>query len=286
MFGLPEVVQSQILASFCDGKSISTYFHAILCSESSNPIAFDLVRDALVHRYKNLASMKQLGDQEEVRDVLDIIREEIRTCKVIKTTSGSVVINDSDTSFRESLSTKISDYCAIVDYFDKTRMQELEKSGEFVLWNGELRTQGGRIRNASLSTKIWSITAMDFFHDQLELYNDCFTHPASSDFSSSLVESPYGTLSVDLEQDKAVFQRTRHSLSGDPDSLRFFLVPSQMEYEPTVGFAIHPMDASMMCLLCHWDQNDEGDFEYSLMRFPENAIRILKRLEYKNDLQS
>jgi len=291
MLGLPEVVQSQILSSFCDGKSISTFFHVILCNQSLNPVAFDLVRDALVDRYKNLASSEQfqLGNHEEIRDVLDIVREEIRTCKVVKSAIGGgrrMVIDDGDASFREGVAAKISDYCAIIDYFDKMRLQKSETFGEFILWCGELQLQqGGKIRRACLSSKSWTVTAMDFFHDQLELNNHCLTHPAaaSCDFLPSLMESPFGILDMELETDEAAFQRTRHSLSGDPDSSRYFLVPSQMEYEPTIGFAMNPNPnfTHRRCLTCHWDECDEGDFEYSLSRLSENAIRILSRLEFE-----
>ena len=76
-----EVVQSQILSSFLDGKSTSTYFHVLLCNNSLQSSAFHLIRDALVDRYLNLAKSEHFAKHnDEVRDVLDIIREDIRTC--------------------------------------------------------------------------------------------------------------------------------------------------------------------------------------------------------------
>lgn len=282
MLGLPEVVQSQILSSFCDGKSISTYFHVIHCNQSLNQISFDLIRDALVDRYKNLASDKQFGNNEEVKDVLDIIREDIRTCQVISSVEGRMLIDDGETSLREGVAKKVSDYCAIVDYFDNMRFQGSETMNEFILWCGQLRTQGGIIQRACLSSRIWTVTAMDFFHDQLELNNYSLTHPASDDFIPSLFETPFGFLDVELESDSELFKRTQFGLSEEPSSRRYFLVPSQMEYEPTIGFALSS-GTQRSCLICHWDQDDEGDFEYSLTRLSENAKRILRRLELLPD---
>jgi hypothetical protein len=282
MLGLPEVVQSQILSSFCDGKSASTYFHVILCNKNLNSIAFDLIRDALVDRYKNLAMNVQLvGDNEEIRDVLDIIREDIRTCKVLKSNAGRMVIDDGENSLREGLATKVSDYCAIIDYFDTMRLQKLDKVGEFILWCGELQIQGETIQRASLSSPFWSVTAMDFFYDQLELNCHCLCHPAPNASHQSLIEDQFefGFLDVDLETDEGTFKRTRHGLSDEIGSSRFFLVPSQMEYEPTVGFSLNRTLTKRRCLECHWDGNDEGDFEYSLSHLPKNAIRILSRMK-------
>ena len=285
MLGIPEVVQSQILSSFCDGKSISTYFHVIHCNKSLNTTSFDLTRDALVDRYQNLANSHEFRNHDEVRDVLDIIREDIRTCKVIQSVGDKMLIDDGDSSLREGVATKISDYCVIIDYFDAMRFQRSDRVDEFILWCGELQTQRGTLQRACLSSRTWTVTAMDFFHDQLELNNQCLIHPASTiinEFIPPLLEAdvPFGFLDVELESDFETFRRTLFGLSEERESLRYFLVPSQMEYdwEPSIGFALN-MDTDRKCLICHWDEIDEGDFEHSLTRLSENAKRILKRLE-------
>ena len=284
MIGLPEVVQSQILSSFCDGKSIATYFHVISCNESLKAAAFDLLRDALVDRYQNIAQDDRIIFNEEAKDVIDIIREEIRTCRAMQSANSgalSVIIGeDSHMSSRESASKKISDYCAIIDYFDRMRQQSPEKVGEFVLWCGGVQSQGGRIRRASLCSKFWSVTAMDFFYDQLELNNHGFTHPASSAYEPPFGD-PFGTLdvSIELENDEFTFKRVEHSLSEDLMSSRSVLVPSQMEYEYSIGFALNRDLSERRNFACYWDLCDDGDFEYSLSRLPENVIRVLTRLE-------
>ena len=277
MIGLPEGIQSQILSSFCDGKSISTYFHVIHCNQSLNEVSFDLIRDALVDRYKNLADCQQFTDHEEVRDVLDIIREDIRTCRMIISSDDRMLIEYGDSCLREAATTKIPDYCVIIDYFDKMRVQRPDRVDEFILWCGKLETQRGTIQKACISSRIWSVTAMDFFHDELELNNQYLTHPASFIFVPYLFEFPFGYLDILLESDLEVFNRTRFSLRESPDTTRFFLVPSQMEYEPNIGFALN-QESERDCLICCWDGNDRGDFEYSLTRLAENAKRILERL--------
>lgn len=285
MIGIPEVVQSQILSSFLDGKSISTYFHVLLCNSSLRSSAFHLIRDALVDRYLNLAKSEHFAKHnDEVRDVLDIIREDIRTC----TENGRAAIDvvgvghQIDTSSDDGcLSvTNISEWCAIIDYFDRMRARSGEWAGVCTVWCGELVTQNfGTIQQACISTAFWTVTAMDHFYDQLELNNHYLTHPMKHD--ASLMEMSYGELDVTSStSDDIAFQRIIYSLNSDAGSPRYsVLVPSHMEYEPTLGFALNDHASQRENLVCYWDGNDRGDFEYSLSHLGENAIRILNRLD-------
>eukprot|EP00978_Attheya_sp_CCMP212_P021108 scaffold61260_cov63-Attheya_sp.AAC.2 len=282
---IPDVIQSQLLSSFCSGTTISTYFHVLSCNHSLQPGAFPLIRDALVDRYKNLAQSKCLACHEEVRDVLDVIREDIRTCHIVTSADGRIVCDEGEASLREALVTKISGWCAIVDYFDKM-MPSDSHAGEFVMWCGALETHGfGTIQKACLSTPYWTVTALDYFYEQLELNHHYLVHPAVGGLLPlSVLETPFGLLEAESHSDGTVLRRMRHSLSIDHESARFIFVPSQQEYEPTLGFALNDGGRTQgKSLTCYWDGADEGDFEYSLSRFPENAIRILTRINQCND---
>jgi len=282
MIDLPEGLQSSILSRFCDGRSIAIFFEVLFSNKQLRQLAFDLVRDALVDRYKRLAEV-EFNNYEEIRDVLDIIREEIRMCRVAEDVNGQMICDEGDATLRESVAKNISSWCAIIEYFDTMRLQTGDRSGEFVLWCGQLKThQGfGTIQRAELASALWTVTSMDYVFDQLELNNHYLTHPARDSLQPSLLESPYGMLNVEAKEDFDVLQRIRHALRPDPNSARFMLVPSQMEYEPTLGFALNQHQVKRKCLLFHWDGNDEGDFEYSLTRLAENVKRILQRI--RND---
>ena len=81
---LPEQVVSQVLSSYCDGRSISCFFNVLRGSRDLCPLSFNkIIKDALVHRYKSLAKSCEesaLADKLlEVYCVVDMVREEIRT---------------------------------------------------------------------------------------------------------------------------------------------------------------------------------------------------------------
>lgn len=266
-----EGVQSSLLSSFCDGKSISTYFHVLICSYSFQHVAFTIIRDALVDRYSCLAK----ENDKEARDVLDIIREDVRTFKDTHSIGGTL-------DYTNGMVTKISEWCAIVDYFDRMRAQSGVRAREFIIWCGQLETRGfGKMEQACVSTLRWTVTAMDHFYDQLELSNHYLTHPATQGLPTSVVDIPFGKLEVNSESDDAVLQRILYSLNLDVESPRYsFLVPSHLEYEPTMGFSLNDT-CQRRSLICYWDEDDMGDFEYSLSRLGENSVRILSRLDEK-----
>uniref|UniRef100_A0A7S4MVZ8 Uncharacterized protein n=1 Tax=Odontella aurita TaxID=265563 RepID=A0A7S4MVZ8_9STRA len=272
---LNDPLQSQILSTFCDGKSMSTFFIVLRGNQIHRPFAFDVLRDALVDRYKNLARTGVLSKNMEVRDCLDVIREDIRTCGIIDSDDGTLVCDDDEYS---DVVAKVSQWCAIVDYFDS-----MKSRSDFVLWAGPIQTQGfGKIESASVSSPFWTVTALDYFYQELELNNHYLTHPSTNGLPSSLVDSPFGMLKVDTEGDVERLGRVQYSLSSDPDSgSRFALVPSQQEYEPTFCFALPSGSSSSYkhTLALFWEGEDDIDFEYSLRRIGENVIRLLSRLE-------
>eukprot|EP00557_Chaetoceros_sp_GSL56_P002385 CAMPEP_0176487346 /NCGR_PEP_ID=MMETSP0200_2-20121128/6078_1 /TAXON_ID=947934 /ORGANISM="Chaetoceros sp., Strain GSL56" /LENGTH=282 /DNA_ID=CAMNT_0017884159 /DNA_START=114 /DNA_END=962 /DNA_ORIENTATION=- len=282
MIGLPDSVQSAILAIYCDGKSIASFYAAVSSSRTLRGVIFDITRDALVGRYLNL-SHTFYRTQDEIRDVLDIIREEIRKSRAMIDSHGTLMCYDDVTSISELAAKRVSDWCAIIEYFDKMRVQTGDKYGYFILWIGSLETQSGfgSLHKASLSSAYWSVTAMDYLHNELELNNHYIMHPVSYDSELlSGTESYFGKLYVEDENDKQVLARIEYSLSTDPNSSRFILVPSQMEYEPTIGFSrniYYPSRQKSLAFL--WNGQDNGDFEDALSKLAENIKRVLLRLK-------
>jgi hypothetical protein len=282
MIGLPDGLQSSILANYCDGKSIALFFEAAASSRPLRGVIFDVIRDALVGRYLHL-SQTCYRTHDEIRDVLDIIREEIRKSRAMLSSDGTIMCYNDLTEFSDMASKRISDWCAIIEYFDAMKFQASDNHGYFTLWIGSLEMQSGfgRLRNASISSAYWSVTAMDFLYNELELNNHYLMHPASD--GSALVsatESYFGMLQVESENDEKVLDRIEYSLSNDPSSSRFILVPSQMEYEPTMGFCRNQYFPSKQRGLAFlWDGQDDGDFEDTLSKLAENIKRVLLRMK-------
>lgn len=284
-FGLPENIISQLLSTYCDGRSFSTFFHVLLGNRTLCSFAFSVLRDALVDRYITLASPETyIGENREIRDCLDIIREDIRTCSVIQSdTDGRLVCNHDEYS---DVSTLVSEWCAILDYFDYMR---LRKGHDFVLWCGPMHSQGlGTMEVTYLSSSFWTVTSMDYLYKELELNNHCLTHPAIDTLHPDV--SHYGILEVGTKEDIEILNRIRYGMSPDlaSGSRYNILVPGHQEYEPTMGFS-RPEESTFLdsyqgrhnhSLAFLWVGHDEGgDFEHSLSRLGENVIRILSRME-------
>mmetsp|Transcript_2628 Transcript_2628/g.3821 ORF Transcript_2628/g.3821 Transcript_2628/m.3821 type:complete len:325 (+) Transcript_2628:135-1109(+) len=321
---LPESVQSSILSQYSDASSILFYFVAILSSSSTSTsyskqqhyiTSYSTLKDALVHRYKDLAEKHK--HEEELKDVLDIIREEIRTSKLIfisKTKNnneetpnvGNVYLSINDAAAAattESLYQKVSDWCAILSYFDtmKKKQQHLSttNTNEYILWCGPITSHHvtGKINCAYVTSNIWTITSLDYLYNTLELCNEYLTHPYTSyqeEESLDLISFPYGYLRVfsgkKNEKDVSLLKRIQYVIEPNNyndlvDVLSNVIVPSQMEYEDVlkVGFGYDYKkadDDDDHKLLFYWDGEDEGDFEYSLSRFADNVKRILVRMKH------
>jgi len=105
-------------------------------------------------------------------------------------------------------------------------------------------------------------------------------HPVSDSFELlSATESYFGMLHID-ENDEQVLARIEYSLSTDPSSSRFILVPSQMEYEPTMGFSrniYYPSRQKGLAFL--WNGQDDGAFEVALSKLAGNIKRVLIRMK-------
>ena len=284
--GLPDEIISQLLGSFADGKSMSTFYMALQSNRSlrQDGSAFDIIRNALVHRLKSLAADKRLKPSrcEEMRDCIDIFREEIRTANV-DTELGRLVDDMKRISnLNKKTMTIISEWCAIVEYFDISLCLD-----EYVVWVGEIETRFGRMSSVCARTPFWSITNFQYMHQQLELGCEALVPPNPTSSFGHLLDQPYGSLAALTEVDVEVMQRLRVSMSLDEESNRFALVPNQFEYEDsTIAFTPTPNDQAGREMLqyerhlqCLWDQQDEIDFDESLSNFGEDCLRILQRLQ-------
>ena len=219
---------------------------------------------------------------EELRDCVDIFREEIRTA-CVDTELGRLVDDMKRISnLNKSTMTIVSEWCAIVEYFDISLCLD-----EYVVWVGEIETRFGRMNSVCVRTPFWSVTNFRYMYQQLELGCEALVPPNPTSSFGHLLDQPYGSLAVLAEVDAEVMHRLRVSMSLDEGSNRFALVPNQFEYEDsTIAFTPTPNDQAGREMLqherhlrCLWDQQDEIDFDESLSNFGDNCLRILQRLQ-------
>lgn len=252
----PVDVLSGILSLWCDGKSISTFLIVAKGNRDLRDSHFALIRDALVRRYVELA--EELRNFEEINDVLDAIREDVRNS------------DPRDGSF------KFPEWCAILDYFDG----QTKENSEWVVWCGPVETQFGTVQ-ARVSTREWTPSALQYWHGELELVHFALV-PPRRDAAIEMME-PYGRLDGMREDDDEILKRLRHTLSGDSVSGRRALVPSHMEYDPTLMFTLPPQqfdqgeERSGPAFICYWEEDDGYGWEESIDKLGENVIRIMNR---------
>ena len=283
--GLSDDIISQLLASFADGKSMSTFYFALQsCRLFRHDVAFIIIRNALVHRLKSLAADDRLKPKrcEEMRDCIDILREEIRTGSVDIDTGRLVDDGARVSNLRKSAMTIVSEWCAIVDYFDINLCLD-----EYVVWVGRLGTRFGEMGPVCIRTPLWSITHLQYMHMQIGVRCEALVPPNPTTSFAHLLDQPYGSLSALTAIGAEVMERLRTSMSLDEESNRFRLAPAQFEYEDsTIAFTPTPNDQASREMLqnerhlrCLWDQQDEIDFDESLTNFGEDCLRILKGLQ-------
>jgi hypothetical protein len=283
--GLSDDIISQLLASFADGKSISTFYLSLQsCRLFRHEVAFTIIRDALVHRLKSLAADDRLKPRrcEEMRDCIDILREEIRTGSVDIETGRLVDDGARISSLRKSAMTIVSEWCAIVDYFDINLCLD-----EYVVWVGQqVNTRFGQMGPVCIRTPFWSITHLQYMHAQIDLACEALVPPNPTSRFAHLLDQPYGSLSALTAIGTEVMERLRTSMSLDEESNRFALTPNQFEFATTIAFTPTPNDQVSREMLqherhlrCLWDRQDDMDFDDSLTNFGEDCLRILKGLQ-------
>lgn len=279
---LPEQVISQVLSSYCDGRSISCFFNVLRGSRDLCPSSFDkIVKDALVHRYKSLAKSCEesaLADKLlEVYCVMDMVREEIRTSSESSVGNGRFSHGNG-----KSVITKVAEWCCIVDYFEMMNGTSTD-APNLIVWCGPVSSQFGEMQHAHLMTSAvnWTVTAMHHFYRNVELTNVTLVPPALEPLSPGILGRYYGDLTVSTPADSGVMHQLRYSMNTDQDSLRGALVFSDSEYagadELAMGFTRGVFTEHRLEL--YWDGRDECDFDESVHCLGENALRIMSRLE-------
>jgi hypothetical protein len=202
---LPDTALAAILSGFCDGKTISTLALNVVSNRSGHCRFWNICRNVLVERYIRLSrhgsllSSSSSSAYEEIRDVLDITREDIR-----------LSTNDDDD---DDMITKFSHWCAILDYFEtqlhlfqiaaaaQSQQQQQQQSNQpssstsssspmllprrrepqWIVWRGNMTMPNGEIQ-CYLTTPFWSVGAMRFWQ-QMEQENASFCRPSPPNFA-------------------------------------------------------------------------------------------------------
>jgi hypothetical protein len=289
---LPTEVLASVLGRYSRGRTLSTFLCVALGHRSTRQAAFAICRGALVQRYIELSQDKKLKESacyEESRDVLDIVREDIR------------LSNDDD----DAIVTKFSEWCAILDYFE----MQLEAtapprflSPQWIVWCGEMEIPYGRIRSY-LTTPFWTVCGLHYWRNQ-ELSQLSLTRPRHSNFN--FVDGDdrvlYGTFFGMNAHDRTplnlqCLDLEVHTLVDVSDRRRYCLVPLNQSYDDSSSFVV--VDHSLVCrthtdslfvcpllidpgqqsLCCCWDKEVGEDlWEDAMSNFGQNAIRIMETL--------
>jgi hypothetical protein len=278
---LPSEVLAAVLCGYSQGKTISTFLVVARGNATLRRVAFPLCRGALVQRYMELRLRVQ--EDDEIRDVLDIVREDIRLSE-----------DDAD----DHIMTKFSGWCAILDYFEtQLAISVSYRRPQWVVWSGRLEIQYGDIE-AYLTTPDWTVGAMLYWRTA-ELASFTVTHPRNVDFHFTQERIPYGTLfgMHEMDRRRLGIQSSDIEVSvlrDTVDARRHALVPLNEAYDenPSVAFADHSLvsrtHASVAVgplliapgresLCCCWDKElGEDDWEEAIASFGEHAIRVMR----------
>ena len=293
LIDLPYEVLASVLGRFSRGRTLSTFLCVALGHRSIRQAAFAICRGALVQRYVELSQDPRITHtecNEEIRDVLDVIREDIR------------LSNDDD----DAIVTKFSEWCAILDYFEM-QLEATASLGfrcpQWIVWCGEMEIPYGLIRTY-LTTPFWTVCALQYWRNQ-ELSQFTLTRPRDSEFTFMAEDddrAPYGTFfginaSEHTQLNLQCLDLEVHSLSDTMDGRRYCLVPLNESYDERSSFIV--MDHSLICrthanvsfkspllidpdqqsLCCCWDKDlGEDLWDDAISNFGQNAIRIMESL--------
>lgn len=289
---LPTEVLASVLGRYSRGLTLSTFLCVALGERSTRQAAFAICRGALVQRYVELTQDSSLKDSpcyEEIRDVLDVVREDIR------------LSNDDD----DAIVTKFSEWCAILDYFEmqlEATIPPRFRCPQWIVWCGEMEIPYGRICSY-LTTPFWTVSALQYFRNQ-ELSQFTLTRPRQSEFCFDDEDNrvPYGTFFGMNPRDHTPLNLQCsdlevHSLLDVTDRRRYCLVPLNESYDRYSSFVV--VDHSLICrthtnnlfvcpllidpdqqsLCCCWDKElGEDLWDDAISSFGENAIRIMETL--------
>jgi hypothetical protein len=289
---LPTEVLASVLGRYSRGRTLSTFLCVALGQRSTRHAAFAICRGALVHRYVELSQDEELkisACYEEIRDVLNVVREDIR------------LSNDDD----DRIVTKFSEWCAILDYFE----MQLEATApprfrcpQWIVWCGEMEIPYGRIC-CYLATPFWTVCALQYWRNQ-ELSQFSLTRPRHSDFVFVDGDNrvPYGTFFGTNSRDHTPLHLQCsdlevHTLLDVSDRRRYCLVPLNESYDDFSSSVV--VDHSLICrthtnnlfvcpllidpgqqsLCCCWDKESAEDlWDEAISNFGQNAMRIMGTL--------
>lgn len=262
LLDLPSEVLSSVLGSFLDGKSISTFLLVIQCSQQcDSESVLSLLRNALVNRYGQLKS--KLSGDEEISDVLMVLREDIRTSEEI---------------------VKFPEWCAVLDYFE-SQLSSFAKSG-WIVWCGPLETVFGEFQ-ANLRCKSgWTLGALQYWYNDIELQQFAIVHPFSRTVNEEKYNPDifYGSVEGVKPVGTALLQRLYLTLEHDPDHWKRYLVLRSRSYDEELSEYFTPITGDDTGLFCYWGSSeDHYDWEEALDKLGDNVIRIMSRaIEAKN----
>jgi hypothetical protein len=275
---LPSEVLAAVLGGFSSGKAISTFLVVARGNVTLRHAAFSLCRGALVQRYIELSS--RLQEYEEIRDVLDVVREDVR-----------LSVDKDDATI-----TQFSEWCAILDYFETQLATNYSfcQRLHWVVWSGRLEIQYGEIQ-AYLITPDWTAGAMRYWRTA-ELANMIVTYSRNADFHFTQERIPYGSLLGMHETDRLrlglqSIDMTLTAVANNVEARQRALVPLNEAYDenPSVTFVDHsvfirthdsvplgPLLHGRQSLWCCWDKElGEDEWEGAVVSLGEHVIRIM-----------
>lgn len=290
---LPSEVLATVLGGFSTGKTISTFLMVARGNVTLRQAAFSLCRGALVQRYTELSFRLRMDD--EIRDVLDIVREDIRMSE-----------DDDDD---DAIYIKFAEWCAILDYFETqlaavavtTAFSPLRRSGRphWIVWSGRLEIPYGEIQ-AYLTTPDWTVGAMHYWRNAELASRLTVTHPRNVNFHFTPEWIPYGTLfgMHEIDRRRLSIQCSNIEvsvLSESVEARRHALIPLHEAYEqyPSLALVDHsfvswthgPVATRVGPLLiapwreslcCCWDKElGEDDWEEAVASLGKHAIRVM-----------
>ena len=257
---LPSEVLSTALGSFLDGKSMSTFLIVVQgchANDNNSVHVLNLLRNALVHRYRQLQlQLSEDDNDQEIREVLMVLREDIRT---------------SEDTF------KFPEWCAILDYFESQSLQQ-----GLVVWCGPIETIFGTFQ-ASLrctSRAQWTLGALHYWYNDIELEQFAIVHPYSRSVNDEQYDltTLYGRVEGLQEHDTLLLQRQHFNLEDDPQDWQHYLVLRSRSYDEKPPEFFTPVMGNDSSLFCYWDCREQTyDWEESLERLGESVIRIMSR---------
>jgi hypothetical protein len=210
--------------------------------------------------------------------------------------------DDDDDDEHYSIVTKMSEWCAILDYFEIHLRAKLKKKTphqcptSWIVWSGTLQIPYGET-HGYLSTFKWKAGAMQYWRNR-ELTNLSLTNTRNSSLVS--ISLPFYGLFLGLGRDdcrrlylqNGVLEQRAHGDNVPNLSARSSLVPADEVYEANPTMALgprkqHPQRQEGEFLDCYWDSQDgeEGDWEESVAGLGESVIRVMSMMSLTNGVE-